>query len=194
MNPHPDQPSPLPSPIKGEGIGDKGEGTPVRIRAATHDDVPAINDIYNFHVLHGTGTFDTEPVPLEQRRRWFEVHGEAYPVLVGETGLEVVGWASLSPYHARPAYQYTVENSVYVREDWRGKGIGASLMRPLMEHAEQLGYHSIMALIGDAGNEASIRLHVRLGFVHVGVEREVGYKFDRWLDVVLMQWLIPAAR
>lgn len=163
----------------------------MEVRPATREDLGAINDIYNFYVLTSTATFDTEPRPLEEGHRWFEEHATRYPVLVAEADGEVVGWASLSRFHSRPAYGSTVEDSVYVRDERRGSGIGTQLLDRLLEEARKRAYHSVMALIGDSGNEASIRLHARLGFQPVGVEREVGYKFNRWLDVVLMQWMVP---
>lgn len=163
----------------------------IEVRPAAREDLRAINDVYNYYVVNSTATFDTEPRTLEERHSWFEEHGNRYPVLVAEAAGEVVGWASLSRFHSRPAYGSTVEDSVYVRDERRGSGIGTQLLERLLEEAQKREYHSVMALIGDSGNEASIRLHARLGFQHVGVEREVGYKFNRWLDVVLMQWMVP---
>lgn len=168
------------------------EGLSICIRPATEADLVAINDIYNFYVLNSTATFDTEPVPLEERRRWFAQHGERYSVLVAEVAEDVVGWCSLSRFHLRPAYEYTAEDSVYLREDWRGRGVGKLLLGDILRRAEALGYHAVMALIGDSANEASVRLHAGLGFRQVGIEREVGYKFGRWLDVVLMERLTPS--
>ncbi len=159
------------------------------IRPAVEADLPAINDIYNHHVLKGTGTFDLAPLPLEERHRWFAAHGEQYPVLAAEIGGQVAGWASLSAYRSRPAYRFTAEDSIYVRDDLRGQGIGRLLLTRLLAEASRLGYHGVMAVIGDSANAASVGLHQSLGFRVVGIEREVGYKFGRWLDVVLMQWL-----
>ena len=163
----------------------------VLLRPATEADLAAINQIYNFYVRTSTATFDLEEVSPEERRQWFGRHGERYPVLVAEAAREVVGWCSASPFHLRPGYRHTVEDSVYLQDAWRGRGVGRLLLAELLRQVERRGYHSVMALIGDSANEASVRLHAGLGFQHVGVEREVGYKFGRWLDVVLMQWQAP---
>ena len=165
--------------------------SPVLLRPATEADLAAINAIYNFYVRTSTATFDLEKVSLEERRQWFQRHRERYPVLVAEAAGEVVGWCSASPFHLRPGYRQTVEDSVYLQDAWRGRGVGRLLLAALLREVVRLGYHSVMALIGDSANEASVRLHANLGFRQVGIEREVGYKFDRWLDVVLMQWQAP---
>ncbi|MBI2886529.1 MAG: N-acetyltransferase [Chloroflexi bacterium] len=168
--------------------------TGLHVRPATEGDLTAINDIYNFYVRTATATFDLEEVTLAERRDWYAHHGERYPVLVAEAAGEFVGWCSLSPFRARPGYRYTVEDSVYIRDDWRGRGVGRLLLQGLLAKAERLGYHSVMALIGDSDNQASIALHASLGFQQVGIEREVGYKFGRWLDVVVMQWFPTEGR
>lgn len=161
------------------------------IRDATPDDLAVINDIYNFYVLTSTATFDIEPLPLEERRRWYEEHGEHYPVVVAEAGGEVIGWCSLSSFRTRPAYRWTAEDSVYIADAWRGRGIGRLLLAEVMGRAKTLGYHAVIARIGDSANIASCELHRNMGFELVGIEREVGYKFARWLDVVVMQWSAP---
>lgn len=165
--------------------------SPVILRPAIEEDLAAINAIYNFYVRTSTSTFDLEEVSLKERHSWFREHGERYPVLVAEAAGEVVGWCSASPFHLRPGYRHTLEDSVYLQDAWRGRGIGKLLLGELLRQVERLGYHSVMALIGDSANEASVRLHASLGFRQVGIEREVGYKFGRWLDVVLMQWQSP---
>ena len=164
---------------------------PVLLRPATQADLAAINEIYNFYVRTSTATFDLEEVRPEERRQWFDQHGERYPVLVAEAAGAVVGWCSASPFRLRPGYRHTVEDSVYLQDTWRGRGVGRLLLAALLREVERLGYHSVMALIGDSANEASVRLHASLGFRQVGIEQEVGYKFGRWLDVVLMQWSAP---
>jgi phosphinothricin acetyltransferase len=156
------------------------------VRAVTAGDLPAINAIYNHYVRTSTCTFQVTPDSLEDTRRWFEAHGERHPILVAERGGEVVGWASLSAYHQRCAYRQTAENSVYVREDLRGQGLGTRLLAELIERARRLDYHSIMALICSE-HAGSIALHQRFGYEQVGLLREVGDKFGRWLDVVLLQ-------
>jgi phosphinothricin acetyltransferase len=159
------------------------------IRPATADDLAAINDIYNHYVLHSTATYQEKPEPMDGRRGWFERHGPAHPVTVAEAGGAVVGWASLSPFHARSAYRRTVENSVYVHPDYHRRGIGRALLLDLIERARGLGHHTIIAGI-DAEQPASVALHARLGFVQVAHLKQVGHKFGRWLDVVYMQLML----
>lgn len=130
---------------------------------------------------------------LSIRRAWFHHHDGRFPVLVAETDGQVVGWCSLSPFHVRPAYRFTVEDSVYVRDAWRGRGIGRLLLRAILDRARSLGYHAVIARIGDAANTASVGLHSYLGFQHIGFEREVGFKFEAWRDVVVMEWLAPSS-
>lgn len=162
--------------------------TPViQIRPAIHADLPAINDIYNHYVLHSTCTYQEIPEPLEGRDAWFTRHGPQHPVIVAvDAGGVVVGWGSLSGYHARSAYRFTVENSVYLRHDLRGQGIGGRLLVELISLAKSLGHHSIIAGI-DADQPASVALHRRAGFEQVGRMKEVGFKFGQWLDVIYMQ-------
>jgi L-amino acid N-acyltransferase len=160
----------------------------IAIRPATEADLPGILEIYNDAVLHTTATYDYEPRTLEHRRQWFEDHQRdnyAVFVAVDETG-RIVGWSALNPYHARPGYRFTTENSVYIAADRRGQGIGKQLLEPLIEAARARGLHAIIAAI-DATNEASIRLHARYGFEQVGHFKQVGFKFGRWLDVIYME-------
>ena len=158
----------------------------VNIRPAQETDLPAILDIYNDAILNSTASFETVPRTLEEERQWLREHGHPHAVLAAIHDGDVVGWASLSPFRPKPAYRLTVEDSVYVRADFWGKGLGALLLARLLEVAASNGFHTVIALIvGD--NAASLRLHRGFGFRHVGVEREVGRKFDRWLDVVIMQ-------
>jgi phosphinothricin acetyltransferase len=156
------------------------------IRPADAADLPAIAEIYNDAVLHSTATFDTQPWTKDVQARWLQQHGHPYAVLVDDQKGEVMGWASLGPYRPKVAYRLTVEDSVYVRSDVQGGGIGALLLARLLEVAADNGFHAVIARIVD-GNPTSERLHRRLGFRRVGVEREVGRKFERWLDVVVMQ-------
>jgi L-amino acid N-acyltransferase YncA len=159
------------------------------VREATAADQRAILDIYNEAVLHSTATFDLEPRTWEEQQKWAEGHRPPYQVLVAVAGETVAGWGSLSAFRPRPGYRFTVEDSVYVHEDFRRRGIASALLQRLVEAARQGGFHSIMALI-DGDNEVSVRLHERFGFRHVGRFTEVGFKFDRWLDVVHMQKLL----
>jgi phosphinothricin acetyltransferase len=163
------------------------------VRGATAVDQRAILDIYNDAVLHSTATFDLEPRTWEEQQQWADEHRLPYRVLVAVVGETVAGWGSLSPFRARPGYRFTAEDSVYVHEDFRGRGIAAALLERLIEAAQQGGFHSIMALI-DGDNEVSVRLHERFGFRHVGRFPEVGFKFGRWLDVVHMQKMLDSQR
>ncbi|HZT43568.1 MAG TPA: GNAT family N-acetyltransferase [Chthonomonadaceae bacterium] len=161
------------------------------IRPATRDDLPGILAIYNDAVLNTTATADYEPHTLEKRARWFDDHARTnLPIFVaGDTAGRVVGWSSLSAYHGRVGYRFSVENSVYVAADLRGRGIGKLLLPPLIEAGQQLGLHVIIASI-DSSNEASLRLHASCGFEYAGRLREVFCKFGRWLDVITMQRLL----
>ena len=163
----------------------------MQVRPATHDDLDAILTIYNDAVLTTTATYDYEPRPIEHRVAWFEAHQrQCLPVFVAiDVGSQIVGWSSLSHYHDRKGYQFTVENSVYVNAKHRGRGVGKLLMPPLIESARALGLHAIIAAI-DAENEASIRLHARFEFTEVGHFKQVGFKFNRWLDVMYMERLL----
>ena len=161
------------------------------IRPATHADLPGILEIYNEAVLNTTASYDYEPRTLEHRIAWFEEHVQnQYPVIVAATEAgRVVGWSALNRFHDRIGYRFTAENSVYVAADQRGKGIGTLLVPPLIDGARERGLHAILAVI-DAANQASIRLHARFGFDRVALLQQVGFKFNRWLDVVYMERLI----
>jgi phosphinothricin acetyltransferase len=160
------------------------------IRLARGGDLAPINDIYNYFVLHSTCTYQEEPESLESRRAWFDRHGPTHPITVAELHGRVVGWGALSPFHARSAYRFTVENSVYVDHQHHRSGIGDSVLADLIVRARALNYRTIVAGI-DASQEASIAIHAKHGFVKVGHLVEVGYKFDGWLDVVYMQLMVP---
>jgi len=161
----------------------------VEIRLSTLDDAPAMRAIYNHEVENTTATFDLVGRTLSEQREWIAQRSGALGVLVAEIDGTVAGFASLSPYHSRPAYRTTVEDSVYVSETARGEGVGKALLLELIDLAEQRGFHSIVARIA-GGSDPSVALHHACGFVTVGTEREVGRKFGRWLDVVIMQFLI----
>lgn len=160
------------------------------LRLAEPSDAEAIRAIYNVEVSGTTVTFDLVPRALEEQIAWIASHSGGHPAVVAldEAG-EVVGFGSLSPYKERPAYFTTVEDSVYVRGDQRGTGVGRSLLDELVRLAGHFGYHSMVARIV-GGHEASIGLHAACGFELVGVEREVGRKLGRWLDVVVMQRML----
>jgi L-amino acid N-acyltransferase len=160
------------------------------IRAAARTDLSGILAIYNDAVLHTTASYDYEPSTLEARIAWYESHmQQRLPIFVAEDGDSIVGWSALYPFHSRIGYRYTVENSVYVAADRRRQGIGRALVVPLIACARQLGMHALIAGI-DAENIASLRLHAGLGFVQVAHYREIGYKFDRWLDLICMELLL----
>ena len=161
------------------------------IRPATRADLPGILAIYNDAVLHTTATYDYEPRTLEHRAEWFEERTrDGYPVFVAVTEQgRIAGWSALNPYHARRGYRFTSENSVYVAADLRGRGLGKLLLAPLIDAARVKGLRAIIAAI-DATNEASIRLHAAFAFERVGHFKQVGYKFERWLDVVYMERLL----
>ena len=156
---------------------------------AVEADAEAIRRIYNHEVHHSTATFDLVPRSRADQRSWLARRSGAFSVLVAEWEDEVVGFASVSPYKERAAYRTTVEDSVYVRDDQRGRGIGRMILSELVHLAGAHGFHSIMARIV-GGHETSIGLHRALGFEIVGVEKEVGRKLGRWLDVVLMQRML----
>lgn len=159
----------------------------ITIRLAVADDLEAINAIYNYYVPRSTCTYQTEAETIEARRAWFENHGPAHPIIVavGDAG-EIAGWGSLSRFHSRQAYARTVENSVYVRHDRQRQGVGKRILHDLIVRATSLGHHVIIAGI-DAEQEASVALHRSAGFIQVAHLREVGFKFERWLDVIYMQ-------
>jgi L-amino acid N-acyltransferase YncA len=163
--------------------------SPLAIRLATLDDAEAIRAIYNREVTGSTVTFDLVPRTLAQQQAWLRAHAGAHPAVVAEREGDVVGFGSLSPYRERPAYATTVEDSVYVRHDARRQGVGAAVLRELVRLATAHGFHAMMARVV-GGHEASIQVHRACGFELVGVEREVGRKLGRWLDVVVMQRLL----
>jgi L-amino acid N-acyltransferase len=161
----------------------------ITIRPAMQSDAEAINTIYNHYVLHSTCTYQEQSETLDGRIAWLDHHGSSHPVLVAVAGDIVVGWASISPFHARTAFRLTVENAVYVHPDHPRQGIGKRLMTALLEAARLAGHHCVVAVI-DSGQEASIALHMHLGFVESGKLREVGLKFGRSLDLVYLQKLL----
>ncbi len=159
------------------------------IRLAELRDAEAIAAIYNVEVLESTATFDLRPRTLDEQRTWLLERSGAHAVIVADDDGDIVGFASLSPFRARPAYSTTVENSIYVHRGHRRRGIALALMDELITTARQHGFHSMIARIAD-GQPASVGLHEAVGFTLVGVEREVGRKFNRWLDVSVMQLLL----
>lgn len=160
----------------------------IRVRPSTEDDVPAIGAIYAHHVLHGLASFETEPPDApELLRRRADVLGRGLPHLVAEMAGEVVGYAYAGPWRTRPAYRHSAEDSVYVRHDLGGRGIGRALMAELLPACGRAGVRQVVAVIGDSANAGSISLHRAFGFRHVGTLEAIGFKFGRWVDSVLMQ-------
>jgi phosphinothricin acetyltransferase len=160
----------------------------VHIRLARPQDGEALLAIYNEEV-GGLTTFDLVPRSLRDQERWLADHSGAHPAVVAEDGGVVVGFGSLGPYRSRPAYATTVEDSVYVHADHRGRGVGRALLGDLVRLATLHGFHSVIGrIVGD--NEASVTLHRSCGFTLIGVEREVGRKLGRWLDVAVLQRLL----
>jgi phosphinothricin acetyltransferase len=161
----------------------------VTICLANEADLVDINDIYNHYVHRSTCTYQEESEPIEGRRRWLAKHGEKHPVTVAMLDGRVVGWGSLSPYHARSAYRFTVENSVYVHPEFHRRGIGSVILKDLIDRARSAGHRAIIAGI-DGEQAASVALHAKFGFQKVGHLKQVGFKFDRWLDVIYMQLVL----
>jgi phosphinothricin acetyltransferase len=159
------------------------------IRDAGKADLAAILAIYNREVLAGTATWDLDERTPEEHQAWFKAHQPPYCVLVAVIDSGLVGWASLSRYHPRPGYRFTVEDTVYVRPERQRQGIGYALLEELLARARSAGFHTVLGKI-TADNEASIALHRACGFVEAGRERELGHKFGRWLDLVTMQLLL----
>jgi L-amino acid N-acyltransferase YncA len=159
------------------------------IRPATMADAEAMRQIYNIEVTGSTATLDLVPRSAEEQAAWMVAHSGVYPVVVADEGGEVVGFASLSPYRPRPGYATAVEDSIYVAADHRGKGIGRALLSEAVEMARTHGFHSIVARVS-ATQQASVALHRACGFDFVGVEREIGRKFGRWIDVAILQLLL----
>ena len=162
----------------------------MRTRLAEPRDAEATRAMYNLEVLETTVTFDLVPRSLADQMAWIAEHSGGHPAIVAvDDRDEVQGFASLSPFRPRPAYAPTVEDSIYVHRERRGHGIGELLLRDLLDLATNHGFHSVVARIV-GGHDTSIALHERCGFEQVGCEREVGRKFGRWLDVVLMQKML----
>ena len=161
------------------------------IRAAKLGDLGAITGIYNEAILTTSATFDTQPKTDEEQRTWFNSHGSKRPVIAAELDNKVVGWASLSEWSDRCAYTDTAEISMYVKQEFRGKGIGRQLLQAIVAEGEKVGFHTVLARI-NTGSGVSIHLHRSVGFEQIGIMREVGRKFGKRLDICLMQKIYPA--
>jgi L-amino acid N-acyltransferase len=162
----------------------------MEIRNAKETDLPQMLDIYNEIIANTTAVFQYDPHTLGMRKEWFaQKQKEGFPVFVAEENDEIIGFSTIGAFRNWQAYKYSVENSVYVRADQRGKGIGKLLLQPLIDAAKQMGMHTIIAGI-DASNKTSIALHKQFGFVEVAYFKEVGYKFGRWLDLKFLQLIV----
>jgi L-amino acid N-acyltransferase YncA len=161
----------------------------VLIRPARMTDIPAITRIYSHAVEHGTASFELNPPDeTEIARRMQYLQADSFPYLAAEVAGVLCGYAYAGPYHSRPAYRWTLEDSVYIALDMHRRGIGRALLAALVEAAEDLGFRQMIAIIGDSTKQvASIGLHKALGFRHVGVLQDVGFKHGRWLDTVILQ-------
>jgi phosphinothricin acetyltransferase len=164
------------------------------IRPATEADLPFITEIYEQAVRYGTATFELTPPDLaEMARRFRALMDGGFPYLVAEVDGEVIGYAYAGPYRPRPAYRFTVENSIYLKPAIHRRGVGLKLMQVLLAECEQRGYRQVIAVIGDSANAGSVGLHTRCGFQMIGTHPNVGLKFGRWLDTVMMQLALGEA-
>jgi L-amino acid N-acyltransferase len=159
------------------------------IRHAEPMDIEAITEIYNEAILTTTATFDNEPKTVEERTQWLQSHDDRHPILVAVVDGEVVGWSSLTKWSDRRAYDDTAETSFYVKSVFRGKGIGRKLKEATIEEACRLRYHTLIARVAEGNNE-SLHLNESCGFIHVGTLKEVGRKFNRFLDVHVLQKML----
>ncbi|MHA7599669.1 GNAT family N-acetyltransferase [Alicycliphilus sp. T452] len=158
------------------------------IRASRDDDLAAITAIYAHHVLHGTGTFEIDPPGIQDMAaRRADVLARGLPYLVAEEGGRVAGFAYCNWFKPRPAYRYSAEDSIYVADQARGRGLGHLLLDALAAQAQAAGVRKLLAVIGDSANAGSIAVHRAAGFTEVGVMRSVGWKFGAWRDIVLME-------
>ena len=163
------------------------------LRPSQEPDLPAITAIYGHHVLHGSGTFETEPPTLaDMRARRAEVLARHLPFLVAEEGGRIVGFAYCNWFKPRPAYRFSAEDSIYLAPDAHRRGLGRALLAELAAQAQAAGVRKLIAVIGDSANAGSIGVHRSVGFEQVGVLKSCGWKFERWLDVVLMEKTLGA--
>jgi len=167
----------------------RGFSDMLTIRLAQPHDLQTINDIYNHYVQTSLCTYQENDSVMAERLEWFSHHNQQLPVTVAELDGKVLGWGSLSWYRERSGYRFTVEDSVYVHHDHFGKGIGTALLKDLIERARLNGYKTIIGGC-DSLQTASIILHEKMGFTRVAHFKEVGFKFDQWLDVIFMQYML----
>ena len=169
-------------------LGDRGNM--VTIRTATEEDIPALLEIYNDIIINTTAVWHEEPHTIAMRQEWFAIKKEqGFPVFAAVENYRVIGFSTMGPFRPWFGYRYTVENSVYVAANSRGKGIAKLLMQPIIDAAKELKLHAIVAGI-EATNEASIALHQKFGFVEVAHFKEVGFKFNRWMDLKFLELIV----
>lgn len=162
----------------------------INIRHGTENDLPQMLEIYNEIIANTTAVFQYDPHTLNMRKEWFEKkQEESYPVFIAEENNVIVGYSTIGQFRNWQAYKYSVENSVYVKAGYRGRGISKLLIQPLIDAAKEMGMHTIIAGIV-ADNKVSLALHKQFGFVEVAHFKEVGYKFDRWLDLKFLQLMV----
>ena len=161
----------------------------ITIRQATEKDIPCITEIYNDAIKNTTATFDTEIKSVENRLKWFNDHDSKHPIIVAELKGKVIGYASLSPWSDRCAYESTAEVSVYIDKNFRGNGTGKKLLEVITLEGVKCGLHNILSRISE-GNASSIHIHELMGYEHIGVIKQAGKKFGKYLDVHMMQKLI----
>jgi phosphinothricin acetyltransferase len=173
--------------------GEPGTGRSIVVRDALPADLPTIQSIYAHHVLRGLASFEeVPPDAAEMERRYRDIVARRLPYVVVESAGRVAGYAYAGPYRTRPAYRYTVEDSVYIAPDAVGRGLGRAALAEVIRQATDRGFRQMIAIIGDSGNRPSVALHERLGFRRTGTLQSVGFKFGRWVDSVLMQLSLGA--
>jgi L-amino acid N-acyltransferase YncA len=176
-------------PLESEPLERTASVAHLLIRPAEVGDVEPITTIYNEAILETTSTFDTEPKTIEDRLCWLQSHDARHPVLVGVIEGQVVAWSSISAWSERRAYDATAETSLYVKTEYRGRGIGRALKDATIREARRLGYHTLLARIAE-GSEQSLHLNERFGFARIGTMRQVGRVGGRWVDVHILQKML----
>ncbi|ENE1000341.1 N-acetyltransferase [Escherichia coli] len=163
----------------------------MHIIKAEEQHITAIRNIYAHHVLHGTGSFETEPPDTQEMlNRLRNIQSRGFPWYVALQGDKVIGYCYISRYRERHAYRFTVENSIYIDPAYQRQGVGKALLDHALKWAESQGYRQMIAVVGDSANVASVALHIRAGFTEIGTLKDIGFKHGRWLDTVLLQMIL----